>query len=73
MKGVIDRFAGDYAVLLIGPEEVELAMPRKLLPKGAREGSWLTLQLQLDPEESVKQEEKIAGLLEKLKKKARDT
>lgn len=72
MKGVIDRFEADYALLLIGPEEVELAIPRKLLPKGAREGSWLTLQLLLDPEESIKQEQKIAGLLEKLKKKGRD-
>jgi len=71
LKGVIDRFEGDYAVMLVGPGEVELNMPRQLLPKGAREGSWLTLQLQLDPQEEKKQQEKIAGLLDRLKQKGR--
>lgn len=71
MKGVIDRFEGEYAVILVEAGEVELNMPRKLLPKGTREGSWLILELQLDPQEEKKQQEKIAGMLEKLKKKGR--
>gem|GEM_PF-5894154 len=50
---------------------MELNMPRKLLPEDTREGSRLTLQLRLDPQEEKKQQEKIAGLLEKLKKKDR--
>lgn len=36
MKAVIDRFEGEYAVLLIGEDETRVNLPRKLLPAGAR-------------------------------------
>lgn len=68
-KAVIDRFEGDYAVVLVGDEEVKLDVPRALLPQGGREGSWLKMSFELDPEGTRSQEEKIAGLLDKLKNK----
>ena len=69
MKAVIDRFEGDFAVVLVGEEEIKVDIPRQLLPPGAREGSWLKIDLELDPEGTKKQEEKIRGLLKRLKNK----
>ncbi|HPQ11611.1 MAG TPA: DUF3006 domain-containing protein [Bacillota bacterium] len=69
MKAVIDRFEGDFAVVLFGDEEIKLNIPRKLLPKGSREGSWLKVTFELDPEGEKKQREKIEDLLKKLKDK----
>ena len=72
MKAVIDRFEGEYAVILIGDKEIKVDLPRELLPPGAREGSWLNVTFELDPGGSKRQEEKIKGLLEKLKNKGKD-
>jgi hypothetical protein len=72
MRAVVDRFEGDYAVLLIEDDEIKVDFPRKLLPDGTREGSWLTVDLKLDQEKTKKQEEKIAKLLDKLKKKNKE-
>lgn len=69
MKAVIDRFEGNFAVVLVGDEEVKIDIPKDLLPKGAREGSWLKIRFELDPEGTEKQKEKIENLLDKLKKK----
>ena len=69
MKAVIDRFEGDYAVVLVGDEEIKIDVPKQLLPKGAKEGSWLKLNFELDPEGTEKQKEKISKLLDKLKDK----
>lgn len=44
-SAVIDRFEGELAVLLIGPERRVLDLPRAMLPIGAREGSYVTLQM----------------------------
>ena len=71
MKAVIDRFEGDFAVILFGDKEIKTDIPRELLPKDAKEGSWLNVSFELDAEGTQKQEEKIRGLLEKLKKKGR--
>ncbi len=71
MKAVIDRFEGDFAVVLFGDEEKKVDIPKQLLPGEAREGSWLKVTFELDLEGTKRQEEKITGLLEKLKSKAR--
>lgn len=71
MRAVIDRFEGKFAVLLVGDNEIKVDFPKKLLPEGAREGSWLMIDLRLDQEETKKQKEKIGSLLDKLKKKSR--
>jgi hypothetical protein len=47
---VIDRIVdGTTAVLLVGPSEDELLVPADVLPEGAREGSWLLVDLDTDP------------------------
>ncbi|MDW7674673.1 MAG: DUF3006 domain-containing protein [Bacillota bacterium] len=68
MKAVLDRFEGEFAVVLVGEDEVHVNMPKSLLPHGAREGSWLKLNIELDPEATERQREKISELLAKLKK-----
>ena len=72
MKAVIDRFESDYAVMLFRDEEVNVDIPRQLLPPGAKEGSWLNVSFELDPEGEKKQREKIEGLLDKLKRKGKE-
>ena len=71
MKAVIDRFEGDFAVMLFGNKEIKAEIPRQLLPEGAKEGSWINVSFDLDLEGTKKQEEKIQGLLEKLKRKGK--
>jgi hypothetical protein len=69
MKAVIDRFVGNFAVVLFGNDETKVDVPKKLLPKGSTEGSWLKVSIDLDREGTKKQEEKIKGMLDKLKNK----
>jgi hypothetical protein len=71
MKAVIDRFEGEYAILLCGDEEIKVEAPRQLLPAGSTEGSWLKVSFELDPAETIAREKKINLLLEKLKNKNR--
>lgn len=71
MKAVIDRFEGDFAVMLFGDKEIKVEVPRQLLPENAREGSWINVSFELDDEGTNEQEKKIQGLLEKLKKKGK--
>ncbi len=69
MKAVIDRFEGEYAIVLVGDAESKLDIPRELLPKSIKEGSWLNVSFQLDPDGENKQREKVSKLLDKLKSK----
>jgi len=66
VKAVIDRFEEDYAVVLVSDEEIKVDIPKELLPKGAKEGSWLNFNLELDPEGTEKQKKKIERKLKKL-------
>ena len=72
LKAVIDRFEGEYAVVLFGEDEIKADIPRQLLPPNLKEGSWLNVSFELDPEGEKKQREKIEGLLDKLKKKDKE-
>ncbi|UNC91976.1 DUF3006 domain-containing protein [Candidatus Contubernalis alkaliaceticus] len=69
MKAVIDRIESNYAVVLMGDEEIKINIPLDFLPKNAPEGSWLKITFELDAEETKKQEKKISDLIEKLKNK----
>lgn len=76
IKAVIDRFEGAFGILSIGDEERRLNVPRKSLPKGCKEGSWLQVELdgdtlihvQLDPEETARARERIAEKLARLQR-----
>lgn len=69
MRAVIDRIEGAQAVVLVGPQEVELHLRKEDLPVGSKEGSVLLLEFSLDTQGEVQQREKVGNLLEKLKQK----
>ena len=71
MRAVIDRLEGDLAVLLFGDEEIKVDFPRSLLPPGAKEGSWLTVSMELDLEGEQGQREKISEQLKRLRERNR--
>ena len=41
---VIDRFEGEYAVILVGEMQRPYDIPRHRLPPAAREGDWLRIE-----------------------------
>lgn len=69
MRAVVDRFAGDYAVLLVGDDEVKVDFPKGLLPQGTEEGTWLKVSFEIDYTGTQRKKEEITNLLEKLKNK----
>ncbi len=69
MRAVIDRFEETYAVVLVGPQEVELHIPKGELPPESKEGSVLSMGFSLDIQGEVQQREKVSSLLNKLKQK----
>lgn len=79
MKAVIDRFEGKLAVLLLGEDEAKMVVPRASLPKAAKEGSWLQVEIKngqmrsakLDEAESARMKQRIAEKLEKLRRAQR--
>jgi hypothetical protein len=69
MKAVIDRFEGNYAVLLFGTREIRVDFPRELLPEEVEEGTWLKISLEIDEKGTAGQQQKISKLLDKLQEK----
>jgi hypothetical protein len=73
-KAVIDRFEGPTAVVFIG--ERKLDIPRKSLPEGVKEGTWLQVELdgdnivsvQIDEEETANAKKRIMDKLERLRR-----
>ena len=72
MRAVIDRFEGNYAVLLVGESEVKVDLPQSILPPGAREGSILDLSLELREEETRDTLEQMRKRIERLKGKGEE-
>jgi hypothetical protein len=64
----LDRFEGDWAVLLLEEEAKEFLIPRSLLPPGTGEGEVLKLRLERDRSETRSRREEIERLREELKK-----
>ena len=54
MKAVIDRFEGEYAVVLFGDEEIKVDIPKLLLPEDAKKKSWLIINFELNVEGEMK-------------------
>ena len=73
---MIDRFEDGWAVLLVGEKERKLEVPRRSLPRGAREGHWLQVEVEgdqlvsavLDREETAKAKQRVREKLERLRK-----
>jgi hypothetical protein len=76
MKAVIDRFEGEYAILIVGEDEKRINVPRKVLPKQAREGLWLKVEIRngevcditIDDQETERARQRIAEKLERLRR-----
>lgn len=76
MRAVIDRFEGDWAVLLLERERGELSIPAAGLPAGTREGDWLHVReadgglvvLGRDDEARAAAEARIAAKLARLRR-----
>ena len=75
-RAVIDRFENGWAVLLVGDEGRKVDVPRKALPKGAREGHWLQVEVEgdrlvsatIDREETARAKQRILEKLERLRR-----
>ena len=76
-KAVIDRFEGDKAVLLVGDEQDRLIILKNFLPKGAKEGDWLQVDVEddrvlsaaIDENETATAKSRIAEKLAKLRQR----
>ncbi len=67
MKVVVDRFEGDYAVVLFEEGKISINVPCFLLPKGTKEGSWLKVSFKSAEPETERRRKKIEGLFNRLK------
>ncbi|NLY11299.1 MAG: DUF3006 domain-containing protein [Firmicutes bacterium] len=71
-QAVIDRFEGEWAVLLVGEKEYVVNFPKELLPKGAKEGDHLSGNFRIDQDSTEQARQRVTSLLEKLSKKESD-
>lgn len=69
MKAVVDRIEGDYAIVIFEDYQVKTDIPTVLLPKGTKEGDWLTFIIKADSTTTASMYRKNKDLLEKLKNK----
>jgi len=70
MKVTIDRIEGTIAVLISREDEsVRVNVPFSLLPPGCREGDILTIRIERDRAATEAAQERVADLIEKLKKR----
>ena len=76
MKAVIDRFEEKSAVLLVDESQQRMVVPRKSLPAEAKEGHWLTVEIDrdtlvsavIDEAETAKARQRIVGKLARLRR-----
>lgn len=71
LTAVVDRFEGDTAVLLVGPDELKVDWPLELLPY-VYEGAVLAFTIERDEDEEARRRAKAQGLLFKLLRKDED-
>jgi hypothetical protein len=75
-KASLDRFEGEYAVILVGDTDRVVNVLRTQLPKGVKEGIWLVVEFVgdklitavIDPEETERARIRIMDKLERLRK-----
>ena len=61
MHVTIDRFEGDYAVVVLA-DLTKVNLPRLLVPKSAREGDFL--EIRIDQQATKAEQQKVAELME---------
>ena len=65
-KAIIDRFEGDFAVVLAGSESLDIL--KKMIPEGVKEGDVVYITITSDEEETKSQEELARSLLNEVLK-----
>lgn len=70
ITATVDRFEGEMAVLLVGPEQTVVNVPRSDLPEDAGQGDVVRLEGTVDPEETERRREKIREKIEHLKRRS---
>ena len=71
MKAAVDRIEGKKAVLLLGPEEIEVVLPLTALPKGISESSVLSVRFSVDARATRVALDKAKERIESLKRLSR--
>lgn len=66
VRGIVDRFEGEKAVLLVGEAEDSVVWPRAFLPEETAEGDVLWLALSVDSEATRAAKAEAEALLRKL-------
>jgi len=70
IKLIIDRFEGEYAILESQEKNpLTFNFPRSLLPKGAKEGTVIRFNIDIDDKETERRRKNIKEQLDILKKK----
>jgi hypothetical protein len=70
---IIDRFEGKYAILESqNKNPLIFNFPRSLLPKGAKEGTVIRFNIDIDEKETETRRKNIQEQLDNLKKKDQD-
>ncbi|MFA4836572.1 MAG: DUF3006 domain-containing protein [Dehalococcoidia bacterium] len=78
LKAVIDLFEEKSAVLLVGESQQRMVVPRRSLPAEAKEGHWLTVEIDndtivsavIDEAETSNARQRIADKLARLRRGA---
>ena len=69
VTAVVDRIEdGLHAVLLVGPDEVELVVDATLLPEGTAEGDWLRIGFIRDPAHTAERRLAIERRMERIRR-----
>lgn len=63
MNWIIDRFEGDFALVEIDDDSI-IKLPKKALPKGAKEGD--VISIKINKEETKNRKENIGKLMDSL-------
>jgi len=66
VRGVIDRFEENYAVILLGAKEKKINWPKEFLPQGAKESQVICFTLKIDHEATSTLEKETAELWQKI-------
>lgn len=62
----VDSIEGDTARVLIGGKSSPADLPKSCLPKGTREGDWLSVMFELLPEMREQKKKQVKRLLDEL-------
>lgn len=67
LAATVDRFENDLAVILVGPKEIRLYVPRIHLPAGVREGDVLNMTFSVDRRATGARRKAVKALIRRLK------